>query len=255
MKKTINLPAICVMICVLATFIFTSCHKNEDGNIRGEIIKNAVEDVDGNKYDAVKIGGQVWMAENLRTTRYPDGTEIPLVGSGPSNGGHRFYPDGEASNVKKYGYLYDWLAAMHGSTGSNDFPSGMQGICPDGWHMPSDTEWVYMVDCVKSLIEVDETAHTTVAKALASTKGWETSDHSGAPGCEPSKNNYSGFSAMPAVRYEGSYVNFGSSAAFWCTNARYGTHAINHYISYNNDFQDRFLSDKSTGYSVRCVRN
>ncbi|MBQ9436326.1 MAG: fibrobacter succinogenes major paralogous domain-containing protein [Bacteroidales bacterium] len=254
MKKTTLLLKLCVIACLIVPFMFVSCHK-EDGNIHSEIIKNAVKDVDGNKYDAVKIGGQVWMAENLRTTKYPDGTEIPLVGSGPSNGGHRFYPNGEASNVKQYGYLYDWLAAMHGSTGSNDFPSGVQGICPDGWHLPSDTEWLNMVHCVEMQIEADELTHTSVIKALSSTKGWDMNFNSGRPGCEPSENNFSGFSAVPAGGYDGSYIGFGDNAYFWNSDSYDGSEALSQIISNNFDSPRSERIYKANGYSVRCVRN
>lgn len=118
-----------------------------------EFIPNAVKDYDGNTYNAVKIGEQVWMAENLRTTQ--GGTygyyislcdQDGVVGKRDWENRHRAAPDFKESNVAKYGYLYNWNALMNGSFPSSSNPSGVQGICPDGWHVPSVAEWTQLDD-------------------------------------------------------------------------------------------------------------
>ena len=105
----------------------------------GTIVQNAVMDTDGNSYDAVWIGGQLWMRENLRTTHYADGAAIPAGESGSSDTEPLYY-DYSSSDIPlaERGYLYNWPAVMHGAAPSNTNPSGVQGICPSGWHVPSD---------------------------------------------------------------------------------------------------------------------
>jgi len=88
-----------------------------------------VVDVEGNFYRAVKVGDQCWMAENLKTTKYSDGTSILGV-----------YDNG-ATYLENYGKVYTWAAIMGGSASSNLNPSGVQGVCPVGWHVPSEDEW------------------------------------------------------------------------------------------------------------------
>ena len=106
-----------------------------------------VKDIDGNVYPTVTIGSQVWMAKNLETTRYPDGTPILLVDTIPawdalneSSKAYCWYGD-EIKNKDTYGALYTWAAAMNGAESSDAKPSGVQGVCPTGWHLPSDAEW------------------------------------------------------------------------------------------------------------------
>ncbi|MBN2778883.1 MAG: fibrobacter succinogenes major paralogous domain-containing protein [Bacteroidales bacterium] len=91
-----------------------------------------VKDYDGNIYRTTKIGDQVWMAENLRTTHYSDGTPVVEYKSANNN------PD----NDENYGLLYNYSAVMNGAGSSFAEPSGVQGICPNGWHVPSDNEWL-----------------------------------------------------------------------------------------------------------------
>lgn len=122
----------------LTVLLLVSCEDmNHKKHATARLIKNAVEDIDGNKYDAVKIGNQVWMAENLKTTRYADGTEIPLetnfnVVPPSKEKVLRFYPDGKSKNIETYGYLYNGPAVMHNATSSDENPSCVQGICPTG---------------------------------------------------------------------------------------------------------------------------
>ncbi len=86
-------------------------------------------DIDGNVYKIVKIGNQTWMAENLKVTKNPKGKEIKSV-----------CYDNDSSNIEKYGRLYQWDVAMDSAK------EEAQGICPDGWHLPSDAEWHTLVD-------------------------------------------------------------------------------------------------------------
>ncbi|MEQ9412714.1 MAG: fibrobacter succinogenes major paralogous domain-containing protein, partial [Cyclobacteriaceae bacterium] len=111
-----------------------------------------VRDFDSNFYNTIKIGNQVWMAENLKTTHYADGTPIPYV-SGESNWdaltttskAYCWYDD-DINNKNTYGALYTWSAAMKDATSATANPSGVQGVCPTDWHLPSDAEWTELIN-------------------------------------------------------------------------------------------------------------
>ena len=109
-----------------------------------------VTDFDGNIYNTVQIGQQCWMKENLRTIHYSNGTYIPLGSSTSTTTAYRYYPNNDQSNVSTYGYLYNWKAVMGDSSSSSRNPSGVLGICPIGWHVPSDSEWTRLTDYVSS---------------------------------------------------------------------------------------------------------
>ena len=110
-----------------------------------------VTDIDGNVYSTVAIGTQVWMAENLKTTRYSNGTNIPFVNSSsawsalPATSKAYCWYDNDIANKDLYGALYTETAAMNGTTGSTNNPSGVQGACPTGWHLPSKSEYEQMI--------------------------------------------------------------------------------------------------------------
>lgn len=94
-----------------------------------------VRDYDGNTYRTVRIGNQTWMAENLRSTHYSDGTPIRYMDY-----------DGDSSSARTFGRLYAWAVAMNGAASSASNPSGVRGACPAGWHLPSGAEWQQLAD-------------------------------------------------------------------------------------------------------------
>lgn len=257
MKKPIYLLVICVLV-----FLLGSCHKEKEKEegYKPEIIKDAVKDVEGNQYDAVKIGDQMWMAENLRTTRYPDSTEIMLPGSGSRYQGFRFFPDGDVSKVQKYGCLYNWYAVMNGVFDGDENTTGVQGICPDGWHVPCASEWQYMIDYVQTQIDRDVIPSTSVAKALASTEGWKPCTYNCTPGWEPSDNNSTGLSIRPVGYYDDyfeEYLDWGYSAHFWTATKYDDESAIQYYMHTENP--DVKCSEEGSsmcfGFSVRCIKD
>ena len=224
-----------------------------------ELIPNAVIDIDGNTYNAVKIGEQVWMAENLRTTRYANGTTIPSGKTESDREPYRYAPDNRESIVALCGYLYNWPAVMNGAESSWEKPSGVQGICPDGWHVPSMPEWEQLTKYVGSWDQYACGNHNSyIAKSLASTDGWILCVDNCDPGNEPNRNNATGFNALPAgLYYSGnSCDNFGRWACFWTAsdNGGYGT------ISYNIYYDNSLVGDNGSnyafnGFSVRCVKD
>ena len=240
----------------LTVLLLLSCEDmNHKKHATARLIKNAVEDIDGNKYDAVKIGNQVWMAENLKTTRYADGTEIQLAKDSIAS---RYYPGSKSDNVETYGYLYNWGAVMHNSPSSNENPSGVQGICPTGWHVPSTSEWTLLNSAVCSNDKYKcNDCESCIAKALASPTGWKASSNDCAIGNNPETNNATHFSAVPAGAYDsygwasgrqGLYPYFGSHAYFWTSSGN-----LFCLSSYSTGL--RFESKTEDGYSVRCVKD
>ena len=263
-------------IVVSLAMLLTSCKKeevNNNGNNNGNtenpgggsgsgnqeypstavVLPNAVTDIDGNSYDAVQIGNQVWMAENLRTTKYADGTAI-VEGTSISSAPSRYTRS--ATDVATYGYLYNWPAVMHEESPSSTNPSGVQGICPTGWHVPSDTEWTQLTAYLGSHSEyVCSGSGEKIAKALASTNGWYSNGDECAVGNNPSTNNATGFSALPAGLYDGDYGDLGAGAYFWSATKCGDNGAYFSFLAYGYANVGRYHDIKYNGYSVRCVRD
>ncbi len=217
---------------------------------------NKVKDIEGNEYNTIKIGEQCWMAENLRTTKYSNGTTIEDVTSTSIETAYRCAPNDDMNNVATYGYLYNWVAVMNGASSSNANPSGVQGICPVGWHVPSDAEWTQLETYVMGQADYQCYNNTYIAKALASTTGWNTNGTTCAVGNTPNDNNATGFSAFPAGGYYSNrYANFGNSASLWSATEYNDSDAYRHRLDYDNASVYRNYQGKSDGFSVRCVRN
>ena len=215
-----------------------------------------ITDIDNNTYNTVQIGSQCWMKENLRTTKYADGTSISLGSSTSTTTDYRYYPNNDSSNVSTYGYLYNWPAVMGNSSSSEANPSGVQGICPTGWHVPSDAEWTQLENYVSSQSEyVCGNYIMFIAKALASTTGWNGCSDYCAIGNNPSANNATGFSAVPAGCYNGYYNYFSSYAGFWSATQNDSNGAYYRYLFYNLDYVFRLYYNKDYGFSVRCLRD
>ena len=102
--------------------------------------KNAVKDIDGNKYKTIKIGTQIWMAENLKTTHFNDGTSIVQIDKyddwkGLISPAYCWYAN-DSTNKEVYGALYNWYAV------------NTKKLCPKGWHVPTDEEWKQLEICL-----------------------------------------------------------------------------------------------------------
>ena len=212
-----------------------------------------VTDYDQNVYNTVQIGNQCWMRENLRSTHYADGTAI-AAGTTSSTSTAYYYPlQGDFT----YGYLYNWKAVMRNSSNSQSNPSGVQGICPNGWHVPSDAEWDELLNYVSSqnhyLCNGD---NNNVAKALAAKTGWVSSTGTCAVGNVQVNNNATGFSALPAGHnYGGSYTNYGTAATFWSSTEAGSANTFDRSVDYSNAVFTRSNHPKGYGFSVRCLRD
>lgn len=218
-----------------------------------------VKDYDNNTYNTVQIGKQCWMKENLRTKHYANGTAITNGGTTSSTTTRYYYNNSSSSiNLNNRGYHYNWAAVMNGEPSSMANPSGVQGICPNGWHVPSDAEWSELTDYVRSQSGyLCGGKMNQIAKALASTNNWTTSNNSCRVGNNPSGNNATGFSAVPASAYsQGSFYS-NSEAWFWSsTQTDYSSSsAYGRELEHKNAYVSRNSYPETQGLSVRCLRD
>ena len=217
---------------------------------------STIIDIDGNTYNIVQIGNQCWMRENLRTTKYADNTDIAQGSESSYSIAYWYYPNDDASNRTPYGLLYNWPAVMHGAAASSASPSGVQGICPNGWHVPSNGEWTQLTDFVSSQSEyVCGNDNTYIAKALAATTGWESSTNTCAVGNAPANNNATGFSALPAGNYTGNYLAFGKYAFLWSATEDISNSAYDLDIGYSSSLVGHNTISKNGSIPVRCVKD
>jgi uncharacterized protein (TIGR02145 family) len=203
-----------------------------------------VKDIDGNTYNTVQIGTQCWTKENLRVTKYRDGTVIPLDESGGADGsgtgltwgsktiGARTVYGHSAANLATYGYLYNWYAV-----------ADTKGLCPNGWHVPIDDEWTNSTNYLGG---------ESVAGGKMKTTGttfWN-SPNTGA-------TNESGFSALPGgFRISnGSFGLIRTTAFFWSATVFGNNAAWVRNLSSSDSNVVRSTSLKSVGASVRCLRD
>jgi len=194
-----------------------------------------VTDFDGNIYEIVLIGEQVWMSENLKVTHYNNGDEIP---TGYSNsewieletGAYSDY-NNNPTNSETYGRLYNWY------TVDDD-----RGVCPDGWHVPSDNEYTVLTDYLGG-------------EQVAGGKMKETGlEHWSSPNL--GATNESGFTGLPAgYRYYGSglYYYMGYAGYFWSSSETGSFSAWFRSLSYNSSNVYRYYDGKQFGFSVRCL--
>lgn len=244
---------VCMMILVVVLLVVAMTKPKP---MLKPVVYGTMMDQDGNIYKTVKIGNQEWMAENLRTTHYADGTEIP-VGNYATSFTKPYYYDSGNYNIplEERGYLYNWPAVMHDENSSKANPSRVQGICPNGWHVPSNAEWNQLVRYVRrnNCYECGNT-HSPIAKALASTTGWDSCGiENCAIGNNLRANNATGFSAFPAGNTV--YTFRGDWTFFWSSTEESDYNAWARSLSCYNVNMCRSYEYKREGNSVRCVRD
>ena len=214
------------------------------------------QDIDGNRYNTVAIGNQCWLQENLRSTRFANGSEIAEGTSASDETPYRYAPNSDDGLVPTYGYLYNWTALMNGAEASDANPSGVQGICPAGWHVPSDAEWTQLTDYLseESYYWCND-ASDNIAKSLAATTGWDANGVMCHVGNDQSSNNSTGFSALPAGSYGEMDNEFGTYANFWSTTEMGGNSAKIRFLYNGSANVSTYAEMKDHAVSVRCVRD
>lgn len=214
---------------------------------------------DSTQYKTIKIGEQTWMAENLKYL--PEVSSIPehLSGDKPQYyvldyNGTNATEAKATENYNLYGVLYNWPAAINGATESNSNPSGVQGVCPAGWHLPSMNEWKQLVDYLGG--------EDVTAKKLMASGSNQWTNNTGA-------TNESGFTALPGgALFDDWGTYFENGNAYWWTSTLiysvnengklkfYFYPSINGYNSTFGfyDYQDAW-DHYGSGLSVRCVKD
>jgi len=208
-----------------------------------------VTDYDGNVYETVAIGDQIWMAENLRSLHYSDGTPIQGVYAYNNN----------EENASNYGRLYTWEAAMNGETGSSTNPSGVQGVCPTGWHLPSDEEWTQLTDYLSGGTGTGGNQLKSCRQVDSPLGGdCDTDEHPrwNAHFTHFGTDEYD-FSAYPAgsVTAGGTFYDLGTVTLFWTATDFDASTAWRRRLAWNNAQVARDRNAKTTGFSVRCVKD
>lgn len=211
-----------------------------------------VTDVEGYIYNTVTIGTQTWMAENLRTTKYNDGTAITNVTDNTvwktsTAGAYCWYSNNKAT-YKTYGALYNWFAVDNNAS-TKVASNGGKNIAPPGWHVPTTDEWTTLTTYIGEN-----------AKRLASTSGWTTSATPSAVGYnQATTNNGSGFSALPGghrEEYYGDFYNMGSSTEWWASTPSVDpVNAWKRLVMNNSGAIPSQAWYNVMGYSVRCVKD
>ncbi len=229
------------------TYYLRAYATNGCGTSYGEEItfSTKVADADGNMYNTIKIGNQVWMAENLKTTKYNDNTAIPLVTDNTawttlSTAAYSWPANNEAQYKNLYGAYYNWYAVETGK------------LCPTGWHVPTDADFKTLeLSLGMTQVQADaiEWRGTDQGKKMKNTTGW----NSGGNG-----TNTSGFSAMPSgyrAYLTGGSDNLGTLCYWWTASTINQDIATYRRLDGNNDAVYRNGTYKKAGKSVRCVKD
>ncbi len=200
---------------------------------------------DGRTYDLVEIGGQCWFADNLATDQYRNGDLIPTAldnttWQNTTAGAYAIYNNDPANDVT-YGKLYNWYTTVD-----------TRGLCPTGWHVPSDCEWIYLESSLGMPVADQETPGwrgTNEGGALKATTNW-TSPNSGA-------TNSSGFTALPGGwrQVDGPYYYIGNYGYWWSSTEYNSNAAWYRILDYSDSDVFRYGTNKRYGFSVRCVRD
>jgi uncharacterized protein (TIGR02145 family) len=217
----------------------------------------SVTDQDGNTYDYLTYGNQVWTVENAEMVTYRDGTPIPEVTDLTewqtlTTGAWSYY-----NNDPTKPRFYNWYAVMGIHDTDPNTPN--KEFAPEGWHVPSDAEWTTLEEyLVANGYNYDQSpTENKIAKAMASTTGWISSTNTGAIGNDQSLNNSSDFNAFPEGDRDvnGEFVNEGAGAIFWSSTESNTVNAWYRILYLNYNYLRRLNDNKRYGFSVRFVRD
>lgn len=197
-----------------------------------------ISDIDGNIYNTVMIGTQFWMKENLKTTKYNDGAEIPYIKadsiwSSNSRGAQCEY-DNNSAISEIYGRLYNWFVVTK---------TNPKNVCPSGWHVPSDEEWTILTFYLGD-------GHIAGGKMKEKgTLHW-IDPNIGA-------TDETGFTALPGGGryYSGAYGSLGESGFWWSSSERDSELALFSGIANSDNSMTNNSGLKTCGFSIRCIKN
>jgi uncharacterized protein (TIGR02145 family) len=222
-----------------------------------------VTDIDGNTYQTIIINGQEWMSENLRTSKYNDGNLIPEVtdlnewasnnNTGTTlpmmcwfNNNSPIWPAINTSNLNPntFGGYYNWFAISLQTNGNRN-------ICPANWNVPSDSQWDSFINFLDSNANGGNNTNIAGGKMKSTESQFWISPNTDA-------TNESGFSGLPGgylVSHAESFYYVGYNTKWWSSTADGDYYAYNRDISNDGGSVWRYESEKSTGLSIRCIKN
>lgn len=243
-RKNILMRLTCSVSIIGLLLVFSgSCKKDNDDEQVHE--SGTLNDIDGNIYQTVVIGSLEWMAGNLKTTRYNDGT--PIVSPGPDNkgwetnktGAYSWYKNDELNYGDKYGALYNWHAVNSGK------------LCPAGWRVPTDDEWT---SASKYLIQ---DAGQILIESGTNTLEDKDGEDPGKTGFNPlpGGGRFSGISVENRNSADGYFYYEGKAGRWWSSTEHSSSNAWYRSIYPNSGNVFRSYNYKETGFSVRCIRN
>lgn len=237
MKQIDKLSAYLILTTLVIVILSGGCKKGEDND---PILNETVTDIEGNVYHTVKIGTQIWMVENLKTTRYRNGDSIQEITDNEdwwnSNTGAVCNYNNDASISNTYGKLYNWYAVKDN-----------RKIAPLGWHVPDVDEWTTLIDFLGG---------ENIAGGKLKEKGtvhWQ-SPNTGA-------TNATGFTGLPGGWRgdgDGSFGEIGTNGCWWSSSiSEVGGNAIDCslYFEDGSIYLNTTGSDKPYGFSVRCIKD
>jgi uncharacterized protein (TIGR02145 family) len=219
-------------------------YENEDEDEEAELISIAeissenniiVPDIDGDSYNGVQIGTQFWTTKNLNISKYRNGDEIPQVQDAAewaalTTGAWCYYENKEENGIT-YGKLYNWFAV-------ND----PRGLAPEGFHIPSDEEW----NCLTEYLGGENVA------------GGKMKEKGKVHWAEPNKkaNNTSGFTGLPGgeCNYNGTFWCLGE-IGWWWSSSDDETEGMSINLNSDNGIAQVYYFDKTSGFSVRCLKD
>jgi uncharacterized protein (TIGR02145 family) len=216
---------------------FTTISENQTGT---------VTDIDGNVYKTVTIGAQTWIAENLKASRYNDGTAIPNVTVNATWAPLTYGAYGDYSNTPAnsttYGRLYNWYA-IDNNAASMGASNGGKNVCPTGWHVPSETEWMTLANYLGG----ESIAGGKLKEA--GTVHWQT-PNTGA-------TNETGFTALPGGSRDsaGLFGGIGGGGGWWSSTGFSASDAYYLLMYSSNSYMRSYSDNKHYGFSVRCLKD
>jgi uncharacterized protein (TIGR02145 family) len=212
---------------------------NSEGTNYGDEVSfttGQLTDINGNVYNTVTIGTQVWMKENLKATKYNDGADIPYVTDNntwfqTNDPGYTWYNNDEATYGGIYGAMYNWYTVNTGK------------LCPGGWHVPTDAEWTILTDFPGG----EEIAGGKLKEA--------GTEHWGSPNTEAT--NESGFTALPGgyLNNGGNFYSIGFRGDWWTSTMKDNVYVWRRTLQLNSGNISRYDNNKNFGLSVRCIKD
>jgi uncharacterized protein (TIGR02145 family) len=230
MKNYRKLLFVSFLISFVFVIVMSGCKKDKDDDDI-QIPVNVV-DADGNVYNTIKIGDQVWLKENLKATKYRNGSSIPFITDNTEWGtlstpGFSWYGNSQSTYGNNYGALYNWYAVKTGN------------ICPEGWHVPSDAEWTTLVTYLGG--------DTEAGGKLKATTLW-TAPNTGA-------TNESNFTAFPGgYRFlDGESYSITEYGYWWSSTEFNSNDGYYRLLYYDSKVVNKGNFSKKYGFSVRCM--